>query len=127
MKKFIAITLIIALFVVAAVTCPRKDDHAQKLSQVVNQSVKNAIKDHAGSEIAVVSSILTGGIVKGVVGEMIDVDNYLFFSLGKMNLPTESKIVSVGFFNQVLTVDSKALSEAIEKKAGGAFNSLFKD
>ena len=68
-----------------------------------------------------------GGIVKGVVGEMIDVDNYLFFSLGKMNLPTESKIVSVGFFNQVLTVDSKALSEAIEKKAGGAFNSLFKD
>ena len=122
MKKIIAGILLIGVFVIAAVTCPKQDDHSKKLAQVVNQSVSNTVKEHVGGGLAALSSIVTGGIVKGIVNEIIDVDNYVLFSLGKVNLPTETKIVSVGLFNQVITIDSESLSKAIEENAGNAFD-----
>jgi hypothetical protein len=126
MKKIIAGILLIGVFVIAAVTCPKQEDHSKKLAQVDNQSVKNTVKEHVGGGLggglAALSSIVTGGIVKGIVNEIIDVDNYVLFSLGKVNLPTETKIVSVGLFNQVITIDSESLSKAIEENAGNAFD-----
>jgi len=126
MKKILFGLIFIGIIIVAAITCPNKDNHSEKLAQVVNASLKETVSKHAGNGIGALSSIVTGPLVKGAVGEIIDVDNYVVVSIGKIKLPTETKIVSVGLFNNIITVETEDLTKAIEEEAGSAINNIFK-
>ena len=117
MKKFLfTLLVIVALGVVAALTCPDKQAHKDALVSVVNESINDRLqKDNLEGLGAIV-----GSIGSGVAGAYFDnrlvVKDRVICSVGEIqNLSGEVKKVSFGIFGHVFPLNKEELREAVGK------------
>lgn len=119
MKKgcsFIFAVLVILLLVFAAITCPTEQDHEKKLAQVANSSLVAALNDEIGTDVSLITSLFSDKLVGEMMRSIVSTDKYIFFSIGKLDLPTKSEVVSVGIFHQVYTINEDVLTDVIKDK-----------
>lgn len=109
MKKLIGLAIFIGLIVFLYSSCPEKSDHTEALSDSVSQIISEQVP---GVDVNTLSSIPGFDGVLQFVGEnMVDVDNYFLFSLGKMDLGGKEQVVSFGICGHVFTFNDKIVKE----------------
>lgn len=125
MKKLIGLAIFIGLIVLLYSTCPEKKDHTEALSDSVSQIISEQVP---GVDVNTLSSIPGFDGVLQFVGEnMVDVDNYFLFSLGKMDLGGEQQVVSLGICGHVFTFNDKIVKEGanLYEKASKTVKDMF--
>ncbi len=125
MKKLIGLAIFIALIVFLYSSCPEKSDHTDALSDSVSQIISEQVP---GVDVNTFSSIPGfEGVLQFVSENMVDVDNYFLFSLGKMDLGGEQQVVSLGIGGHVFTFNDKIVKEGanLYEKASNTLKDLF--
>ena len=119
MKKGIWLAIVVAVLVLLAFTCPKKEQHMDaimnKVSAVTEKKLAESTGDSGwGKGLAVFGSMVTNQLVKLALENSLVYDNYVFFSLAKMEYDGEMKTISVGALNQIFTFSEKDLEDVID-------------
>lgn len=125
MKKIsnwlIVVLILVIIGAVMTVTCPDTQAHKDKLSQMVGTSVKKAISGDSSSDdllvqgLQMVGGIVINKVVDGAVDDMLQVENYVVCSIGRINYQAEDHIVSLGLLGHIFTVNQDKLDDAVKK------------
>ena len=110
MKKFLSLVIVIAVVLVAAITCPDKQAHKDAVMEEMNGAINSAISDKVGkldsglgSSLSKITSKVTSKVLGAAFDTAITVDNYFVFSVGKIDIDDKPKTVSIGAFGHVFT------------------------
>lgn len=107
-KSYIIMGAIGLVLLVAIITNPNQDRHKEvlkaKLNAYMHQSLK-ATQSGSGDEWAqagqALGLMMGGAMIEGIIDNMVSTDNYLLFSLTKINVEGKSKVVGIGAFGNV--------------------------
>lgn len=115
-KSFIICVALIALAVVMAVTCPKKEAHVQAVDQAVTSAMDKAMadKDDVGFGM-VLGNVVAKTLSSTFLSGMIDVDDYVLFSRGTISMGNQTETVSWGVLNHVFTIDDDDLANAMKE------------
>lgn len=106
---------LLAVALVAIVTCPGKDKHVEKIASTVSNVVDDETKGFGKFAISLIDELTGKDIVKHSVGEIITVDNYCLLSIGKMEWQGKEHITSVGIFGMVFTMPEEMMKDKLRK------------
>lgn len=106
---------LLAVALVAIVTCPAKDEHVEKIAYTVSNVVDDETKGFGKFAISLIDGLTGKDIVKHSVGEVITVDNYCLLSIGKMEWQGKEHITSVGIFGMVFTMPEEMIKDKLRK------------
>ena len=106
---------LLAVALVAIVTCPAKDEHVEKIAYTVSNVVDDETKGFGKFAISLIDGLTGKDIVKHSVGEVITVDNYCLLSIGKMEWQGKEHITSVGIFGMVFTMPEEMIKNKLRK------------
>ena len=96
MRKSLSFIFVVLFFAAMAVTCPSKDAHYKAISE-----------EYVGTNLG-------SKVLKYAIGEIVDVNNYVIFSIGKYKTNSDvSGIVSVGVFGHVFTFKKDNFGEEV--------------
>ena len=85
----------------------------QKINSVIDSEfAESAANDN---EIAAFASTLCSALSEFIIKNKLSVENHFLFSVGKINLDGESKVVSVDVLNHVFTDLGKYIKEELSK------------
>jgi hypothetical protein len=106
---------LIALIVIALVTCPDKSKHVE----VLKDKVGSVLIEQIAGENAKGDDVLGRALVNGVVGQYLKnsltVQDYALFNVGKFTYEGESVIVSLGAFGHVFSVPKKLIEDRLKE------------
>lgn len=116
---------VVAVGVIGVITCPDKEKHVDKLSSVVVEAVgdetrKWGVPDDVTDRL--VDEANSSGVIENAVDEVLTVESYGAFSLGKVKFRNEEYVVSLGIFGMVFTMTSEMLAEKVEVLLEKRFN-----
>lgn len=113
-KGFYVIIAIVLVLLACVVTCPDKQKH----TDAINEVVSNVLKDNMDSdnEFAAFGAMLGNQLIKMMITEMLEVDNYFVCSVGHIEYKGEKKIVSFGIMNHIFTIDEERLQAELDKR-----------
>ena len=125
MKKLIGLAIFIGLIVFLYSSCPDKDDHTEALSDSVTEIISSQVPGMDANTLSSIEGM--DDILKWVGNNMVDVDNYFVFSLGKMDLGGEEQVVSLGIGGHVFTFNDKIVKEGanLYERGADALKGLF--
>ncbi len=108
---------VVAVGVIGVITSPDKEKHVDKLSSVVVEAVgdetrKWGVPDDVTDRL--VGEANSSGVIENAVDEVLTVESYGAFSLGKVKFRNEEYVVSLGIFGMVFTMTSEMLAEKVE-------------
>ena len=107
-------------FFILLMTCPDADQHRKAVADEVTAAVTEEIYDKGtGNDLidmfgGMVGSMIATQFVDAVVGQMVNVDDYFIFSIGKVHFDGKEKAVSLGILGHVFTFDSADLRKALD-------------
>jgi hypothetical protein len=111
MKKLIACCVVI---IVAVITNPKKDDHVDAVKKKMSQAaLSEAVESsRSGNDFekagAVLGMTLGMTLIDNMIESVLEVNNYLLFSLTKFSYAGHEKVIGIGAFGNVwLFVDLK--------------------
>ena len=84
-------------------TCPGKDKHEEALVYITSGMMNDNIVEEF-DEWYVLEAIIGCLMMGAYLESSLSVDNYIIFSIGKISLKGEEKVVSIGFFNHVRVI-----------------------
>jgi|GEM_PF-1347262 len=118
MKKFLFLLIVAAALVGAYMTCPEKDKHEDAIKSAVRGAVdeysdQKDVPDNALTDI--VKSVTAWG-ASTVLNTQLDYQSYKLFSVCRMKVDGEKRIVSLGLFDHIFTMDKDDILEALELK-----------
>ena len=103
-------------------TCPDAAAHKEKLSHVVVGAVNDVIDRKLGPDNALIAKgiqMIGNSFVEKVadtaVNSLLTVDNYGVCSIGKISYGGEERLVSLGIFGNIITVDQSTVADAVEQ------------
>lgn len=109
MKKLIGIIIFVGLIVFLYTTCPDKTAHTEALAEDVTKIISDQVP---GVDENLINSIpQVQGIIQFFGSNMVDVDNYFIFSLGRTNIDDKEQVVSLGIGGHVITFNDKIVHE----------------
>lgn len=106
---------LLAVALVAIVTCPGKDKHVDKIASTVSNVLDDETKGFGKFAISLIDGLTGKDIVKRSVGEIITVDDYSLLSLGKVEWQGKEHITSVGIFGMVFTMPEEMMKDKLRK------------
>lgn len=108
---FIFIVVVVAVIGIA--TCPGREEHVEKVASLVTEAITDKTED-----LGVVGKAINGvsktDLVTKAVDEMLEVEEYGAFTLGKVEYRDEDYVVSLGIFGTVLTISADMLGDGVE-------------
>lgn len=113
LKVFI---VLLAVGLVAVVTCPDKQAHKDAIMDVVNQKINEGLHtdDQSLQGLSALFGSIGSGIAGGIVNNRLVVKNNFLWSTGEIqNLDGRYNLVSVGVFGHVFTFNKEGLDKAI--------------
>lgn len=99
--KYILLALLSLIIITAVITNPKKENH---LDKVFNEFIVNK------NDLAKTNSfeLMALPFAKNAFGEILSVDNYVFFSIGKIKFNGINEKISIGFFGNVFLTRNKS-------------------
>ncbi len=100
-SKYILLTLISLVIITAVITNPKKENH---LDKVFNEFIvnKNELAKTNGFELMALP------FAKNAFGEILSVDNYVLFSIGKIKFNGINEKISIGVFGNIFLTINKS-------------------
>lgn len=120
-KSHVALVGVGIVLLVAILTNPNMDQHKavirSKFTALFQQRLKQTEKsdDDFKNIGAAIGIALGGALVDRIVNDAVTVDNYLLFSLTRVSIEGESKIIGLGAFGNVFI--SQKVDEALKESA----------
>lgn len=118
MKKFLfLIVLLVAVGLTLMATCPEREAHMEAVKSVTT-SVVNSEMDQSGIDgaIASIGTALGVNVVDAYLKNNLVIRDHTFYNVGTINYEGEPRIISVGIFNHVFTIDEETAREYIKEK-----------
>lgn len=127
MKKLLTLVIVAAVLVCAFVTNPSKERHQEVMRMAVEEASAEYVSNHTSDTMERMLGGLLSGIATSVINTAINAQlhyhNYYLFSTCTMKVEGAQKVVSLGLFNQIITMDKddvlKALGEEGDDKDSG--------
>ena len=109
----VGILIIIGLLVAMVLTCPKKEQHVS----VLNEKVSYLLSDTVGTEddFKILGAMLGSAISKQVLNMYLIVDDYVLFSVGRLEYKGKNNLLSVGAFGHIFTISNKELKRRVEQ------------
>lgn len=108
MKKRYVILLVFIIFLIAAIlTNPSQDRHREIIKSKIKSHVERTIKEYTTTENPwekfgqALGMAFVGVIVDKLVDNLITSDNYVLFSLTKVKILGETRVIGIGIFGKV--------------------------
>lgn len=108
-RRKIILAVLALLLVVMALTCPGKETHKDAVGKEVERTISSMSGD--GGSWGVIGDMMMSGIATFAVDQLLDVEDYVFFSIGSIRYGDRSKAVSFGIFNHVFTFDAEYVGQ----------------
>lgn len=116
MNKKLFIFASVAILILLAVTCPNKKEHQDEIQQAVATKIGQGLDDNDG--LSIIGTIFASKLVDFYLDSRLNVDNYVFFSLGKINYDDKNIGVSFGILHHVFIYGGGDIKKLIKEKAG---------
>lgn len=110
-RRNVILAVLALLLIIMSLTCPGKDAHKAAVSEEVKEVVNKMAEDD--SPWGVIGGMMVSGMAAIAVDQMLDVDDYVFFSIGSVHYGDRSRAVSFGIFNHVFTFDSEYVRQSM--------------
>ena len=107
----ILVCVALAMFTLAA-TCPAKQDHQEAVKEEVNKLLEKATD--SDDFFGAFGKMFTTSITSMAVDNLLDVHNYVLWSVGEVHYAGRTKKVSFGILNHVFTFDADDLERAMK-------------
>ncbi len=107
MKKLIVLALFLFLVIFLISTCPDKQHHRSRLAG----DITHIVSQELGSADALTNTPEFQTVIGELAEAAVDVDNYVLFSIGKLNLSGNEQIVSFGIAGHVFTFNDKIVKQ----------------
>lgn len=117
MKKLLILLLsLIAVGVVAVVTCPDRQAHKDAVMSVVNEKINEEITPEKNGEgLAVLGAALGSSIIEYAFDKHLTVKNHFVYSEGFLVREGDSERLSVGVFGHVFTFSKEDLDKMLDE------------
>lgn len=113
--------LLLALACVCVITCPDRNAHSEALRDLLNDILMSEVSAGAetGDDKGIAALVTAVGTEFGgrVIDNLLKVDNYFVFSVGRIPYDGSLHVVSIGVMNHIFTVSQEQVAE----KAGNLF------
>lgn len=117
MKKLFSLLLVIVIVGAALITNPTKARHKEVMHEAIEEASMEYVEKHTSNTIegllGGVLSGLTSNLLNAAIDTQLNYHNYYLFSTCTMKVKGEEKLVSLGFFNQIITMDKDDVLEAL--------------
>lgn len=115
-SPWIRILVIVALLGILIITRPNKQKHSEKIQQVIMKAMQES--DDMGTD-KVVTAMFGSFFVGLIIDGSLQIDDYVFFNIGRINYGHNSKTVTIGVLNNVfpLVSSNRLLNEAKKSKS----------
>lgn len=115
MKKFIGLLIFIGLLVFLFLSCPDKQEHNKAFIESLPELAADFgfdenIPDINSPEVQELIESIAGPVATALGVTIVDVDNYLIFSIGKFN----GQIVSFGIGGHVFSYKDDLVKKAVD-------------
>ncbi len=107
---------IAVIAILMAITCPGKAEHKQAVINQINKLVSS--QDENDGLMGTFNSLLMSGIANVAIDQVLQVDSYVFFSVGKIHIGNTEKMVSVGLLDHVFTLDLSNIGNTVKHGKG---------
>lgn len=117
----IGLAVIVAILLALFLTCPDRTSHEDMVKDSMKETVNKAYTKSDGEDpFKAFGQVLATGIINTAVGQILTVDNYGIFSIGKIHFNGKTKVVSIGILGHVFTFDANDLERELNKIEGSA-------
>ena len=112
-RAAISALVIIGLLVAMVLTCPKKEQHGEVLSDRITY----VIGDQLGldDDLSVIGTMLGGAAAKKLLDTYLIVDDYFLISVGRSNYKGEKHIVSFGVLGHVFCASREQMVRNVEE------------
>lgn len=111
----IVLCVLVALLCMLIITCPGTDAHRDAIKKSVSEEIDRR-KDAAGNSFgAAIGGFFAQQLASVAVDNMVQVENYFIFSLGRVHFDGKDHTLSVGILGHVYTLNASDAAEACEK------------
>lgn len=115
MKKFgILIIILVLIALVGVATCPDRQAHEEAISEVIDNYVKDKNASEATDLLSSFCNSLETKLVRLVMEENLEVENYFVCSIGRIEWEGEEKVVSVGLLGHIFTAKEEQIAAELE-------------
>lgn len=119
MKKFLfVLVLLVAVGLTLVATCPDRAAHHEALKSVASAVINSEMNDNYNldSSVASIGTMLAINVVDSYLQANLVVRDKTFYNVGFVSYEGELRMISVGVFNHVFTVDEGTAREIIKGK-----------
>lgn len=106
MRKLIGFILFVGLIVFLYKTCPLKEAHTEALSDVIPELINERFNEIGLGKLLDENGEPNAALME-LAGAVVDVDDYLLFSIGRENFTEKGHVVSFGIGGHVFTVNDE--------------------
>ena len=104
--KYISIIITLLILLVAALTNPGEEIHRARVERELNSLIPDSLNATFGQ--------VTTPLFDAAIDKFIHRQNFVFFSLTKLDLETATRIIGIGLFGHVFLISSP--KEAFESE-----------
>jgi hypothetical protein len=120
-KGYVFLILLVGVLLIAALTNPTPERHKEALKLKFIASMQKSMHDNAsslGSDATnageAIGSLIGGAFIDGIVNNVVSTDNYVLFSITKVNWEGKTRTVGVGAFGNVFL--SKEIDSILDRR-----------
>ena len=112
MSKLIGFIIFVSLIVVLYNTCPTKEAHSEALADVLPELINEKFSQVGIDVLLNNDNPLAKEAFQDLAKAVVDVDDYLLFSIGRENFTQDGNVVSFGIGGSVFTVNDEIFQKA---------------
>ncbi len=114
-KVLLGVLVVIALILFTlAATCPSRQDHEEAVKKEVSRLIEKSTENSGNDLFSTFGKMFASGLTNIAVEQLLDVHNYVLWSVGEVHYGGHTKNVSFGIFNHVFTFDADDLERAMK-------------
>lgn len=106
---------LLALIVIALLTCPDKSKHVEVLKDKIGSVLNEQMIDEDSDGFEFLGMALVNGVLGKYINNYVTVNDYALFNVGKATLDGKTFPVSVGLFGHVFSVPRKIIEERLNE------------
>lgn len=112
MSKTVSVLLTVLILIMLAVTCPDKSEHQEEIRQKVSEKMEQKMGDADG--LSAIGSFFASKIIDVYLDSKLSVDNYVLFSIGKLNYDGEDIRISFGMLHHVFIFGGSEIGKSFK-------------
>lgn len=118
MKKLLfVIVLLIAIAIGLVMTCPDRSAHYEALKGIASEVINAEMNESQVEEtMASIGTVLAVNVVDAYLKSNLIVRDHTFYNVGVITYDGDFRMVSVGVFNHVFTIDKETARQIIKDK-----------